>query len=67
MPSGGRSSPICALATNLVDDHLHHVSETEIVGHDELRVISGTQWRNGSRAILLISCDQAPQRLVMFS
>jgi hypothetical protein len=65
MPSGGRSSPICALATNLAHDQVNHVSETEIVGHDDLRIVGGTKWRNSSHAILLISCHEAPQRFVM--
>ena len=67
MPSGGRSSPICALATNLAHDQVNHVSETEIVGQNDLRIVGGAKWRNGSRTILLITCHKAPQRLVMFS
>ena len=66
MPSGGRSNPICALATNLAHDQIYHVGKSKIVGHNDLRIISGTQWRNGSRAILLISCHQTPQCFVMF-
>ncbi len=67
MPSGGRSSPICALATDLAHDQVNHVSETEIVGHNDLRVISGAKWGHGSRAIFLISCHEAPQRFVMLN
>ena len=67
MPSGGRSSPICALATNLAHDQVHHVGETEIIGQNDLCIVSGAKWRNGSRAILLITCQKAPQRLVMLN
>jgi hypothetical protein len=59
--------PHPALATSLAHDEVHHVSETEIVGQNNLRIVGGAKWRNGSRAILLITCQKAPQRLVMFS
>ena len=65
MPSGGRSSPICALATNLAHDQVHYVGKSKIVGHNDLRIVGGTKWRNSSRAILLISCRKTPQRFVM--
>ena len=65
MPSGGRSSPICALATNLAHDQVHHVGETERVGHNDLRIVGGAKWCNGSSTILLISCHETPQRFVM--
>ena len=67
MPSSGRSSPISTLATNLAHDQIHHVGETEIVGQNDLRIVGGAKWRNGSRAILLISCHEAPQRFVMLN
>ena len=67
MPSGGRSSPISALATNLAHDQINHVDEAKIVGQNDLSIVGGTEWRNGSRAILLITCRKAPQRLVMLS
>ena len=67
MPSGGRSSPICALATNLAHDQFHYVGKSKIVGQNDLSIVGGTEWRNGSRAILLITCRKAPQRLMMFS
>ena len=67
MPSGGRSSPISTLATNLAHDQINHVGEAKIVGQNDLRIVGGAKWRNGSRPILLISCHKAPQRLVMFS
>jgi len=59
--------PHPALATNLAHDQVNHVGETEIVSQNDLRIVGGTKWRNGSRTILLITCHKAPQRLVMFS
>ena len=38
---------------------------SEIIGQNDLRIVGGAKWRNGSRAILLISCHEAPERFVM--